>query len=42
MLRSPRPSEKKVEVRKDKTGRFRLVELEKRIAPRHGPKGKSA
>ena len=33
MLREPRPIEKKVEVRKDKKGRFQLLRLEERIAP---------
>jgi hypothetical protein len=32
MLREPRPSAKKVPVRKDKKDRFRLVRLEERIA----------
>jgi hypothetical protein len=41
MLREPRPIEKKVEVRKDKKGRFHLVRLEERIAPEahYNPQG---
>lgn len=42
MLREPRPVEKKVEVRKDKKGRFQVVKLEERIAPggHTNPQGK--
>jgi hypothetical protein len=40
MLREPRPSEKKVQIRKDKNGRFRLVRLEERIAPKNNQSGK--
>jgi hypothetical protein len=40
MLREPRPSEKKVQIRKDKKGRFQLVKLEERIAPKNSQGGK--
>ena len=38
MLREPRKTEKPVQLKKDKqTGRFQIVKLEERIAPRHAP-----